>query len=472
MTSDGAQSTAPFDVDDVQGAVVPGFKTGQQQFLVVKIDEPHAARPVLSELADRVTKCSDVQKFRDQDQQARARAGPWLSVALSRTGLERLGIEGFGTPEQRQSFENGIEHATGPMQGRLPADESHMLFSIAADDPGVLIEAGNDLVALLSPQGMTVTAQYDGSAIISDGHTREHFGFRDGIAQPGVEGITDRQQNGLRRRTDAVPADRFVIGAGADGVNVGLGHHGSYMVFAKIEQLVDRFEEFCAESALRINVDWGRDDVTPEAAAALIIGRYRDGTRVDLRTFPEKPEVVGGDLDDFTYDGDPYGRVCPLGAHVRKTNPRTNQVGAAHRILRRGIPYESDGEKGLLFVCYQASIATGFQYIHERWANSLISSAETRLDRPLDDRVDRGESINELNYVLFGRKAHVLLIDAPPDPLIGLPGRAGTASYEVPRPDGRGGSTGLPLFNDWVRYRTGDYFFTPSVSTLRQWGGG
>ena len=86
MRSDGAQSTAPFDVNDVQGDVVPGFKTNHRRFLVVKIDEPHAARHVLSELADQVTKCSDVQKFRDQDQRAEAKAGPWLNVALSRDG--------------------------------------------------------------------------------------------------------------------------------------------------------------------------------------------------------------------------------------------------------------------------------------------------------------------------------------------------------------------------------------------------
>ena len=473
MRSDGAQSPAPFDVNDVQGDVVPGFKTGHRRFLVVQIDEPPAARSVLSKLADEVTKCSDIQ-----DQQAGAKAGPWLNVALSRKGLERLEIATFGTQEQSRSFEKGIEGATGPIQGRLPADESHMLFSIAADDPQVLIDAGDRLAAVLRRPGITVTAQYDGSAIISDdGHTREHFGFRDSISQPGIEGIADRQQGGLPRRTDTVPANWFVIGAGTNDAEVGPDHHGSYMVFAKIEQLVDRFKKFCAESALRINADWGRDDVTPEAAAALMIGRYQDGTPVDLRTFPQKPKVAGDDLNGFTYDDDPYGRVCPLGAHIRKMNPR-NASGEAHRILRRGVPYDSKGKKGLLFVCYQASLADGFEYVQGRWANGLISnglisSAETILNRRLDARVARGESLRGGNYHTLAGKAPALpIIDAPPDPLVGWPGRMGTASFELPRSGGLGGSTGLPLFNDWVRYRTGDYFFTPSVSTLRRWGGG
>jgi len=469
MRSDGMQSIAPFDANEVQGDVALGFKRPCRRFLVVKIDDPRTARHDLSELADRVTKCSDVQEFRDQHQQAGAKAGPWLNVALSRKGLECLGIEEFGTEEQQQSFENGIEHATGPIQGRLPADQSHMLFSIAADDR----EGLDRLSADLGLQGMTVTTHYDGSAIITDdGHTREHFGFRDGIAQPGIEGIADQPQGGLRRRTDTEPADRFVIDASANGAEAGPDHNGSYMVFAKIEQLVDRFNQFCAESALRINADWGRNDVTPEAAAALMIGRYRDGRRVDLRTFPEKPEVAEDDLDDFTYDDDPYGRVCPLGAHVRKMNPRTNKIGDAHRILRRGVPYESEGEKGLLFVCYQASLAAGFEYLQGRWANGLISSAETILDRSLNARAARGENLRDINYDEAVRKARALPIDAPPDPLVGLRSREGTASFELPRSDGRGGSTGLPLFNDWVCYRTGDYFFTPSVSTLRQWGGG
>ena len=470
MRPDGVQSTAPFDVNDVQGDVVPGFKTGHRRFLVAKIDEPRAARHVLSELADRVTKCSDVLKLRNQDQQAEAKAGPWLNVALSLKGLERLEIAKIETFERQQSFKNGIVHATGPMEDRLPTDDSHMLFSIAANDPQVLIEEGDKLTARLGQPGMTVTAQYDGSLIIdSDGHAREHFGFRDGISQPGIEGIADPQQGGLQRPTDKVPADRFIIGASANGAEVRPDHHGSYMVFAKIQQFVDRFEEFCVESALRINADWGRKDVTPEAAAALMIGRYRDGTPVDLEKFPEKPKVVVGDLNGFTFDEDPSGRVCPLGAHIRKMNPRTNEVGDAHRILRRGMPYDSGGEKGLLFVCYQASLADGFEYLHQRWANGLISSGETRLNAPLNARAARRESLNDVKYDELARKA--LFIDAPPDPLVGLPGRNGTASFELPRPDRLGGSTGLPLFNNWVSYRTGDYFFAPSVSTLRQWGG-
>jgi hypothetical protein len=101
----------------------------------------------------------------------------------------------------------------------------------------------------------------------------------------------------------------------------------------------------------------------------------------------------------------------------------------------------------------------------------LISSGETRLNPALNARAVRGESLNDVPYIDVAREARVLPIDAPPDPLVGLPGRAGTASFELPRSDGRGGSTGLPLFNNWVLYRTGDYFFTPSVTTLRQWGG-
>jgi Dyp-type peroxidase family len=472
MRSDGVQSTAPFDVNDVQGDVVPGFKTDHRRFLVAKIDEPRAARQVLSELVNRVTKCSDVQKFWDQDRRPEAKAGPWLNVALSRKGLERLGIAEFGTPEQQRSFANGIEHATGPIQDRLPADESHMLFSIAADDLQVLIDQGDELAADLSRPGMTVTRHYDGSAIIEGGHTREHFGFRDGISQPGIAGIAGRPRGGLQRRADKVPADRFIIGAGANGAGVGPDHHGSYMVFAKIQQFVDRFEEFCVESALRINRDWGRDDVTPEAAAALMIGRYRDGTPVDLRKFPKEPKDVGDDLNGFTFDDDPSGRVCPLGAHLRKMNPRTKEVGDAHRILRRGMPYDSGGEKGLLFVCYQASLADGFEYVHQRWANGLISSGETRLNPALNARAAQRKSMTNVPYVEVARQARVLPIDAPPDPIVGLPGRNGTAAFELPRPDGQGGSTGLPLFNEWVRYRTGDYFFTPSLSTLRQWGSG
>jgi Dyp-type peroxidase family protein len=46
-----------------------------------------------------------------------------------------------------------------------------------------------------------------------------------------------------------------------------------------------------------------------------------------------------------------------------------------HRIIRRGLPYgqpleaDPDGSRGLVFVCYSASIANGFETIQQQWCD-------------------------------------------------------------------------------------------------------
>lgn len=93
---------------------------------------------------------------------------------------------------------------------------------------------------------------------------------------------------------------------------------------------------------------------------------------------------VGIDIKDIGVGGTlPAKRlVCPIGAHIRKTNPRGDQPGGGrpavnkHRVIRSGIPYgpeiseDPDAERGLLFACYQSSLAQGFNFIQQAWANN------------------------------------------------------------------------------------------------------
>ena len=88
-------------------------------------------------------------------------------------------------------------------------------------------------------------------------------------------------------------------------------------------------------------------------------------------------------LNDFSFAEDPEGARCPVGAHVRRANPRDalgdGRLARRHRIVRRGMPYGPEAtdderkddagspERGLLFVCFQASIARQFELIQGDW---------------------------------------------------------------------------------------------------------
>jgi deferrochelatase/peroxidase EfeB len=88
-------------------------------------------------------------------------------------------------------------------------------------------------------------------------------------------------------------------------------------------------------------------------------------------------------INAFSYADDAHGYKCPLGAHIRRANPRDSpgffdgRLSNRHRIVRRGRAYgaplaagalEDDGvDRGLIFVCFQADIWRQFETIQSLW---------------------------------------------------------------------------------------------------------
>jgi Dyp-type peroxidase family len=214
---------------------------------------------------------------------------------------------------------------------------------------------------------------------------REHFGFADGFSQPAVEGSGRPARGaGVQRRFGRwrhLRLGEFVLGhrdedgivAGADAT---LQRNGTFMVWRKLAQDVWLFRRWLRELA-------GEDPDEQERVAAKIVGRWREGG--SLVRSPESATRAGRGTG-FTYGGDPDGLRCPLGAHVRRANPRDalgwrTERTKRHRIIRRGMPYgpplredaqvgdvEGDrDERGLIFVCLNASIARQFELIQRHW---------------------------------------------------------------------------------------------------------
>jgi Dyp-type peroxidase family len=172
------------------------------------------------------------------------------------------------------------------------------------------------------------------------------------------------------------------------------------------------------------------------------VGRWRDGTPLVLS--PDAPDpALAADSDrnnSFDYDGDAAGYGCPIGAHIRRANPRNSLPfsGALvnrHRLIRRGLPYgpplpegaADDVERGVIFVCFQADLARQFEFVQSQWLN------DGNAFRLGDDK----------------------------DPLVGDQDGHGKATLH--------GSP--PWFADQlprlVQTRGGEYFFTPGIGALR-----
>ena len=309
---------------------------------------------------------------------------------------------------------------------------------------------------------------------------REHFGFVDGISQPVIKG-TRRRRNHNSSPIHQIAAGEFLFGyrdeygyyppspttpsefdpggrllaIDADGKPISgrsivhdFGRNGSFVVIRQLAQDVEGFNTYCRTEAdnLRASGLAAYRAVDADWVGARIVGRWKDGS--SLIRNPDKP---GGELDNqFTYGAeDPQGLHCPLGAHIRRSNPRDSlgtdidtqlRISKRHRILRVGRSYSldkgADGrpEKGLLFICFNASFERQYEFIQQTWMSAQNFQG------------------------LRGEK----------DPLIGnqqievAGGESGR--FTIPRWEGGVELTNLPSF---VTTRGGGYFFMPSRAALQ-----
>ena len=192
-----------------------------------------------------------------------------------------------------------------------------------------------------------------------------------------------------------------------------LGLNGSFAVFKKVETDVVGFEDFLQSN---------KDKIDPELLAAKMCGRWRNG--VPLALSPDTDSPAGGispeQLNDFEYvdadgSGDPKGIRCPVGAHIRRVNPRGQPVAGqgvpggsnnSHRLIRRGLPYGPtydpsepyDGiERGMLFQFINSNIENQYEFVLRHWVNDSEFAGAVRLHPkskdPLIGTQDPAESI-------------------------------------------------------------------------------
>jgi Dyp-type peroxidase family len=428
------------DQHDLQGNVLCGYGNdfAYACYFFVTVDNERAARRWLGKLAHEVTN-----------------AVPWggdfkplstLNVALTYQGLEHVGVpapilatfpkefkEGMGAPERAEFLGDVGESDPKEWHEGLKPGQPDILVTITARDPKVLarrVEALRHDFDELQPK---LVVEHP-AGLLDDGHkdlshAREHFGFADGFSQPAIRGNAGpdtRKGMGTpgRWRWREVAPGEFVLGyRGEDGLlpaapEEPLGRSGSFMVVRKLRQHVGRFAAYMKEMVEKSYVKEAAGLDLGEAGtgnlrdrehwlAAKIVGRWRDGGSLVLSSRPLLPrgtvdETYSERINRFRYRGsDPDGSRCPLGAHVRRANPRDGlgwqgRLTKRHRIIRRGMPYgtrafdpelapdergglfdvaeseeqgERQQERGLMFVCFQASIARQFEVIQGRWLN-------------------------------------------------------------------------------------------------------
>ncbi|KAB7613630.1 Dyp-type peroxidase [Amylibacter sp. SFDW26] len=373
------------NLDDIQGNVLAGFNCDYQAFVGFSTETPEtmaAACQWLANHAQDVTSVAEVLAKRPLIRDPTNNEGvTFLCISISKNLLKTTQTDVF---IRDNAFNNGmLKRAPSILGDRTNPDEWRAGSTNKPLDV-FLIVAGNhkpsveDRVTELTREAKSVGLVQSYFEIGEKIGGFEHFGFQDGVSQPRILDFDEGGDVGI---------GNFVFGyprkAGGNDFfpvidNRGVTVNGSLMVFRQLQQHVQVFNQFCELEAKRLR-DEG-SEITSAQLASLIVGRWPSGAPV-RQDLDVDPNLTPQHENSFDFSDDAAAQHCPFGAHIRKVNPRNGSADVVDvpRILRRGIPFgktfdvEPSDERGLLFICFQSSIKSQFEFITQRWMNSKIN---------------------------------------------------------------------------------------------------
>ena len=430
------------EVDDIQHILLtraPAL-TGRYEFLSFR--DSAKGRAWLQAILEKVQSAQQARASVESDKR-------WISLAFTWDGLRALGVDEASLATFPQEFKQGMPARaeilgdTGANHpdhwvGGLASRELHAIVILFARDAAERGRCESEHERLLAElEGVDVLSSLDLEATPPFDYAHDHFGYRDRLSQPVIEGSGDVPTPGSGA---PLKAGEFILGyPDEDGPPANLpqpeilSRNGSYMAYRRLQEQVGAFREF-----LRSH---GKTPEERELVAAKLMGRWRSGAPLVLAPDKDDPSLAA-DMqrnNDFNYrEMDPHGYAVPLGSHCRRMNPRDTAVNMnRRRMIRRGATYgpplpedapEDSVERGIAAFVVCGSLIRQFEFAQNVWAND--------------------KTFHEL-----GNER---------DPMIG--NHDGTLDFKIPKRPIRKTITGLPAF---TTVRGGAYFFLPGLKGLQ-----
>ncbi|KAK1217115.1 hypothetical protein PQX77_020231 [Marasmius sp. AFHP31] len=417
-------------------------------------------------------------------------------------------------------FDQGFKPGKGIDEKRA----LHGCIAIATDNDEDCNEATADLEKIFGqswqiPDGGKV----DGKTRPGENRQNEHFGYKDGVSQPSVRGVNHPLPG-------QVQVDPGVIIMGYDKNPVpnreAWTKDGTMMAFKKLHQSVLYFEDYLTTNGQRWKEFFpggqqAADQLDPpltikEGAhlfGARFIGRWQSGAPIALAPIRDDQDL-GNDPkrnNDFDYSvrdvpgvspHEPSDYYCPFTAHSRKTVPRnldpyvSRQYLESGAIVRAAIAYgpevtddersewqsakvkPPEVERGLLFNCYSSHLDSGFVRQAVGYGNNDffpitgLTPVKHGQDPIIGGPPPEGSSKEEKKARLasappnrFENGDEVDIDLQIPDDTLNCYMVSGHVSVRPLAQDNPPGANN-PFF---VTSRGGEYFFVPSIPTLKSW---
>lgn len=432
------------ELEDIQHYLLtrPNAKIAQYDFLTFK--DPQSARNWLAELLPTIGNAKSVMESSETDMR-------WVTVAFTHNGLRAIGIDEESLSSFPDPFKQGMaarakmlgdtgENHPDNWQDNMASPDLHAVIILFAKDKDERTRCENKHLEYLKRNpGVEVISTLLLEAVPPFDYIHEHFGYRDRMTTPVIEGMGDIPTPGSH---PVSKPGEFILGYEDENGNIPelpapeiLSKNGSFLAYRKMQEHVGRFRDY-----LKAN---GKTEYEQELIAAKLMGRWRK-SGAPLVLCPEKDDIETG-LDvnrnnDFDYEKmDPYGYACPVGSHIRRMNVRDTKVSNIMNrrlIIRRGGTYgphlpddapEDGRERGIAVFAGCADLARQFEFLISVWSND--------------------NEFMELNER---------------DPFTGT--QDGTLDFAIPKRPIKKKLKGIPAFTN---LKGGAYFFLPGIKALK-----
>ncbi|SEL09161.1 Dyp-type peroxidase [Nitrosovibrio tenuis] len=390
---------------DIQGLILRTYAMPVLRVFALSVTQPGMARQFLGRLVNGVEDGNCDPDGHGDDAPQLATATDWtikpqycLNVGLTYAGLAALGLPASSLATFPEEFASGAatraewigdtgESSPEKWKDHFASSDLHVLLFLFAQADDILERVSSRVRAMYIPNGaMSELSAHDARSLPEN---KAHFGYRDGFAQPTIDGGLPPVMPDMLPKA---PAGEFLFGYASQysgfsypvPAPVALGRNGSFVAFRILAQDCHGFEQFLTQAARQTGLD-------RELIAAKLCGRWRNGVPLSLSPSSPGEEIPLEKRNSFDYVpstsvpdafDDARGYRCPLGSHIRRMNPRNSIVagngGLKHRIIRRGLPYgppydpanPHDGiERGLLGLFIGISLKDQFEFLMADWAN-------------------------------------------------------------------------------------------------------